>query len=72
MVGLPNIESIDKDEAEKDKQSVPAASTDAMHFLKGLTTDIIDVKALVPEPEEKTPELKKKIWNESSCLVMSI
>ena len=47
------------------KQSVPAASTDAIHFLnlKGLTTneiiritDILDVKALVPEPEEKTPE----------------
>ena len=57
VVGLPNIESIDKDEAEKDKQSVPAASTDAIHFsnLKGLTTheiirisDILDVKALVP------------------------
>jgi len=65
VVGLPNIESIDKDESEKDKQSVPAASTDAIHFLnlKGLTTneinritDILDVKALVPEPEEKIPE----------------
>ena len=62
MVGLPNIESIDKDEAEKDKQSVP----DAFQFLnlEGLTTneinrisDILGVKALLPETEEKTPEL---------------
>ena len=65
VVGLPNSEFIDKEEAEKDKQSVP----DAFQFLnlEGLTTneinrisDILGVKALLPEPEEKTPEHKMK------------
>ena len=65
VVGLPNSDFIDKEEAEKYKQSVP----DAFPFLnlEGLTTneinrisDILGVKALLPEPEEKTPEHKMK------------